>query len=89
MKTKIISLGKGNFNNIKIPQRFIDNPPKPEKLIHKMLVFNRESELKDILVDENMYLLDGYCSYLIAQQVGAEFVKIKMVRGGVDNGVST
>lgn len=81
MKVKMIRLGKWNYKNIKIPQRFIDNPPKPEKLIHKVLVFNRESELEDIIVDENMYLLDGYCSYLIAQQVGAEFVKIKQVRG--------
>ena len=81
MKIKLINLGKGNFKNIKIPQRFLDNPPKPEKLIHKMLKFSRESELEDILVDENMYLLDGYCSYLIAQQVGVEFVKIKQVRG--------
>lgn len=81
MKVKIIKLGKGNFYKIKIPQRFIDYPPKPEKLIHKMLIFSRESELDDILVDENFYLLDGYCSYLIAQQVGPEFVKIKMVRG--------
>lgn len=81
MKTKIVKLGNGYFNKIKIPQRFIDSPPKPEKLIHKVLVFNRESELDDILVDENFYLLDGYCSYLIAQQVGADFVKIKMVKG--------
>jgi hypothetical protein len=81
MKVKMIRLGKWNYKNIKIPQRFIDNPPKPEKLIHKTLKFIRESELEDIIVDENMYLLDGYCSYLIAQQVGAEFVKIKMVKG--------
>ena len=80
MKTKIIKLGNGNFNKIKIPKRFIDNPPKPEKLIHKVFVFSRESELEDILVDENFYIQDGYCSYLIAQQVGAEFVKIKMVK---------
>ena len=82
MKIKVISLGKGNFYKIKIPQRFIDCPPKPEKLIHKMLIFSRESELEDILVDENFYLVDGYCSYLIAQQVGPEFVKIKMLKGG-------
>ena len=82
MKIKLIKLGNGNFYKIKIPQRFIDCPPNPEKLIHKVLVFSRESELDDILVDENFYLVDGYCSYLIAQQVGPEFVKIKMVKGG-------
>lgn len=81
MKVKLIRLGKGNFKDIRITQAFLDSPPKPEKLIEKMLRFSRESELEDILVDENMYLLDGYCSYLIAQQVGVEFVKIKQVRG--------
>ena len=81
MKIKLVRLYKGSFGKIKIPQNFLDNPPKPEKVIEKMLRFSRESELEDILVDENFYLLDGYCSYLIAQQVGAEFVKIKMVKG--------
>lgn len=81
MRVKIIKLGKWNYHKIKIPQRFIENPPNPEKLIHKVLVFSRESELDDILVDENFYLVDGYCSYLIAQQVGPQFVKIKMVKG--------
>lgn len=85
MKIKMQKLGKGNFNEIKIPLRFQHNPPKPEKVIEKMLRFSRESELEDIIVDENMNLLDGYCSYLIAQQVGVQFVKIMQVRG-VDNG---
>jgi hypothetical protein len=79
-KVKLTRLGKGNFNKIKIPERFRNTPPNPEKLIHKMLVFSRESELDDIIVDRNMYLVDGYCSYLIAQQVGVDFVKIKQVR---------
>lgn len=85
MKVKLIRLPKYKFGDIKIPRHFSDNPPKPEKVIDKMLRFSRESELEDILVDEDMFLIDGYCSYLIAQQVGAEFVKIKQVRG-VDNG---
>ena len=80
MKVKIVKVSNIHFDKIKIPQSFIDNPPTPEKLIHKMLVFSRESELDDIYVDEHFYLKDGYCSYLIAQQVGAEFVKIKMVK---------
>ena len=85
MSVKLKQLGKWNFPKITIPQHFLDNPPKPEKVIEKMLKFSRESELEDILVDENFVLLDGYCSYLIAQQVGVDFVKIKQVRG-VDNG---
>lgn len=84
MSVKLRQLGKWNFSKITIPQNFIDNPPKPEKIIDKMLRFSRESELENILVDENFVLLDGYCSYLIAQQVGVDFVKIKMVRSVPD-----
>ena len=81
MKVKLKKLGCRNFGKIKISQEFLDHPPRPEKVIEKMLKFSRESELDDIFVDEDFYLLDGYCSYLIAQQVGVEFVKIKQVRG--------
>jgi hypothetical protein len=80
MKIKLVTLSKNDFKRIKIHQEFLNAPPKPEKLIHKMLKFSRESELDDIIVDKNMYLIDGYCSYLIAQQVGVKFVKIKQVR---------
>lgn len=86
MKIKLIKLSYLTLRDIKIPQRFIDHPPKPEKLIEKVLKFTRESELEDILVDDEMYLLDGYCSYLIAQQVGAKFVKIVQVKAGGSNG---
>lgn len=81
MSIRLKRLCKRDFAKIKIPQAYRNNPPTPEKLIHKVLVFSRESELEDIIVDENFYLIDGYCSYLIAQQVGVGFVKIKQVRG--------
>ena len=64
MKVKFVKVHNSHFGKIKIPQSFIDNPPNPEKLIHKMLVFSRESELDDIYVDDHFNLKDGYCSYL-------------------------
>lgn len=79
MRMFIKSLGVWNFDRILVPEAFRENPPKPEKIIDKMLRFSRESELEDIIVDENYHLMDGYCSYLIARQVGIEFAKIKMV----------
>lgn len=82
MKIKMEKISPYYFSDIKIPHKFLNHPPKPEKVIEKMLRFSRESELENIIVDENMYLLDGYCSYLIAQQVGVQFVKIMQVRGG-------
>ena len=69
-----------NINKIKVPSEFIENPPNPEKVIAKTARFFETGELEKIYVDEHFYLKDGYCSYLIAQQVGAEFVKIKMVK---------
>lgn len=80
MNYSLKTLSKYEFNKIKVPERFLQTPPSPEKLIHKVLVFTRESELEHILVDEDFNLVDGYCSYLIAQQVGVKFVKIKMIK---------
>ena len=80
MKIKMKRIPSCELHKIKLSEEFRKHPPKPEKIIAKMLKFSRESELDDILVDENFYLLDGYCSYLIAKQVGVGFVKIKQVR---------
>lgn len=86
MRLKVTKVNSMHFDNIKIPPSFVEHPPKPEKLIEKMLKFSRESELDDILVDEDMNLIDGYCSYLIAKQVGPAFVQIKRIKRVRTNG---
>jgi hypothetical protein len=83
-----------NINRIKVPSEFIENPPKPEKIITKTANFFETGELEKIYIDENFYLLDGYCSYLIATTLGKVMtkkkVKIIMVRNiekeGANNG---
>ena len=80
MNVKYIKLKRGNFYKIKISPDFVLCPPNPEKINSKMLTFFRECYLEPIIVDENYFLVDGYCSYLIAKQVGTDFVKIKQVR---------
>lgn len=80
MSIKYVKLKKGCFHQIKIPPDFVLSPPNPEKIISKMLTFFRECYLEPIIVDENYFIVDGYCSYLIAKQVGTDFVKIKQVR---------
>ena len=83
-----------NINKIKVPSEFVENPPKPEKVIAKAAKFFKTGELEKIYVDEGSNLLDGYCSYLIAIILGKKKtkkkVKIIMVRditkGGVNNG---
>jgi hypothetical protein len=73
-----------NITKIKVPSEFIENPPKPQKLIEKTARFFETGELEKIYIDENFYLLDGYCSYLIATTLGKVMtkkkVKIVMVR---------
>ncbi len=76
---KLKDVGAYNFHKITIPQSFSDNPPKPGKIVEKMLNFFRTSELEDIIVDESYCLIDGYCSYLIAEVVTPAYVKIKMI----------
>ena len=73
-----------NIDRIKVPSEFIENPPKPEKVISKTAKFFETGELEKIYVDEGFCLLDGYCSYLIATILGKKKtkkkVKIIMVR---------
>ena len=82
LKTKRIF--SNNITKIKVPSEFVENPPKPEKIISKTAKFFETGELEKIYVDEGFNLLDGYCSYLIATTLGREKtkkkVKIIMVR---------
>ena len=80
MSIKYVKLKKGCFHQIKISPEFAASKPCPERIIEKMLLFHRECYLAPIIVDSDFVLVDGYCSYLIAKQVGTDFVKIKMAR---------
>ena len=80
MKIKYINLKPGCFWEIKVPKEFKERPPSPEKLIRKTLDFCRDSEAGTILVDGDMNLLDGYCSYLIVKQTDIKFAKIKQAK---------
>lgn len=88
LKTKRI-LSK-NINKIRVPSEFVENPPKPEKLIVKTKKFLETGELEKIYVDKEFNLLDGYCSYLIATALGKVMtkkkVKIIMVRDVEEGG---
>lgn len=84
MKPSYKELPASSFVQIRIPFDFAKHPPRPEKLIRKVLDFWREGELADIVVDQKMFLLDGYCSYLIAKEVGTHFVRIVQIGGAGD-----
>ncbi len=82
------------FYKIRVPHEFVDNMPSHQKLISKTAKFYETGELEKIYIDERFFLLDGYCSYLIASTLGKERtkkkLKIVMVRDiekdGVRNG---
>ena len=84
MKPVYKELPESSFMMIRIPLDYAKRPPRPAKLIGKVLDFWREGELADIVVDHKMFLVDGYCSYLIAKEVGTHFVRIKQIGGAGD-----
>lgn len=67
-----------NISKIKVPSEFLENPPKPEKIISKTAKFFETGELEKIYIDEGFNLLDGYCSYLIATTLGKKKTKKKV-----------
>ena len=85
MKPVYKELPESSFMMIRIPLDYAKRPPRPAKLIGKVLDFWRDGELADIVVDHKMFLVDGYWSYLIAKEVGTHFVRIKQI-GGADSG---
>lgn len=83
-----IRVPKKHFYKITIPELFKQSPPRPQKLITKAVRFLETGELEKIYVDRNYCLVDGYCSYLIAETVGvkkAKGLRIVMLRGESDN----
>ncbi|MCM1544729.1 MAG: hypothetical protein NC110_05450 [Ruminococcus sp.] len=73
-----------NFDKISISRRFLHTPPKPEKMQTKIDAYIDTGKLSPIVVDESMTLVDGYCTYLMAQNYEAvrRKVKIYMRKGG-------
>lgn len=67
------------MDKIKISRAFSDVSPKPEKLIQKTADFVSGKEISPIIIDRDMWLIDGYCSYLISKTLNKK-VKIVQVR---------
>ncbi len=73
-------IAQKKLNKIRVPQSFVDSPPRPEKLILKTAKFVKEGELEKIYIDKDFNLVDGYCSYLIAKTLNSKKVKIIQVK---------
>ena len=55
------------IEKIKIRNCFFNTPPRPEKVIQKTADYMQGQKLPPIYIDDEYYLIDGYCSYLIAK----------------------
>ena len=63
---------------LRVPARFLNHPPRPEKWQRAEEKWKETGELGKVYVDRNGWIVDGYISYLIALHNG-----IKRIRGVV------
>lgn len=79
-------ISRKHFNEIKITKAFKKTPPKSEKLYTKELEFVlNKQQLSPIIVDENMFLVDGYCAWIIADTTKYRGRKLKIYKAiGLD-----
>lgn len=66
-----------SVKDIKIKDEFIKRPPSKKKMSQKWRYYRETGKLNSpIILDENLYLVDGYTSYLIAIADGIKTVDI-------------
>lgn len=66
---------KLKLDDIRVPRRFAESRPSPEKLNEKYRRYIETGVLDKVYVDEDMNLVDGYISFLIARMLGANGVR--------------
>lgn len=72
---------KLRIDEIKIPENFAKQLPNMDKLKARIEHFKKcETFDREILVDENNTLLDGYTTYLIARMIGMTDVRVLKIK---------
>lgn len=78
-------ISRKHFDEIKITKAFKKAPPKAEKIDAKVRQFINKHRLSPIIVDENMFLVDGYCAWIIADTIKYRGLKLKIYKAvGLD-----
>lgn len=78
-------LSKKHFRDIIISEAFTSHPPRPKKMEDKRIEFLIFKKMSPIIVDENYILVDGFCSYIIAQDFNYIGRKLKIYKAkGLD-----
>lgn len=66
------------INDIKILPCFEEHPPKEKKMERKRLYYSDTGFLQsEIVLDSGNNLIDGYTSYLVAQENGIDTVQVR------------
>lgn len=68
-----------SVKDIKIKEDFLKTPPSKKKMAQKWRYYRETGKLSSpIILDEKLYLIDGYTSYLIAVADGIKNVDIEI-----------
>ena len=68
------------LKNIKISKEFKMKYPRTLKLISKMEYYLRNNKFEQLIViNKDNVLVDGYTSYIIAQMLNKEWVRVERV----------
>ena len=73
-------ISKKHFNDIIISNAFRNHPPKQWKFYQKLEDFRYLRKLSPIIIDENNILVDGYCSWIIANDFNYRGRKLKIYK---------
>lgn len=72
-----------NINLIKVPRKFSGSHPNEDKMNACRAYYRENHKLdRDIVVDENMQLKDGYIGYLILKENNVSVVGVKQTESG-------
>lgn len=78
-------LGYEKLKDIEILYTFIENPPSERKMDYKKKYFIENGKFQEDIVLCGKCLIDGYTSYLIAQEIGKKYVKVRRVSNEFNN----
>lgn len=70
--------GYVKLEEIKIPSHY--TRPRQEKLDSKKKFYKKYKTLPQIIINENKYLVNGFCTYFLAAVWKWEYVKVRRVR---------
>lgn len=69
-----------NIDDIKVPKLFEESRPRPEKLILKTRDILSGKNMKSVVINSNLYIMDGYCTYLILKALGHKTITCKIIK---------